>query len=78
MPNKIQKTIQSPNAKEEKRIRNTIVFCSYGIIHDGIVVYTTSKMIDRNDDGWNHPLVKAIEQNHEVALTNKLFFVGKL
>ena len=35
-------------------------------------------MVDRNDDGWNHPLVKAIEQNHEVALTNKLFFVGKL
>jgi len=77
-PNKIMKTIHSPNTKEEKKKKNTIVFRSYATLHPGIAVYMTSKLFDRNDDGWNHPLVKAVEQNHPVAMENRLFFVGKV
>ena len=44
----------------------------------GTVVVTTSKLLDRQDDGFNYPIHRAIEDGEAWATENKFFFSGKV
>ena len=73
-PNKIGKTITSPNSKADRKLQHTRVVRCVATKHPGIAIYWTSKMLDRLHDGYNYPISKAVDENNPfVADTNILF-----
>ena len=77
-PNKIGKTIASPDSKAAKIKRNTTVIRIAQTKMYGTQIIQTAKVHDKGDDGFNYPIHKAIENGEPWATDHKLFFSGKV
>jgi hypothetical protein len=77
-PNRIFSQIDSPNSKGGKVKKNTTVVRIASTAFVGMQIVFTSRLLDRDDDGYNHPIHRAIEEGEEWAISNCFFFSGSL
>jgi hypothetical protein len=75
-PNKISSQIDSPSSKGGKVKKNTCVVRIAATNFKGMQIIFTSKLLDRDDDGFNYPIHRAIEEGEEWAVSNCFFFSG--